>query len=96
MAFSLERSLVGLFGGDAEATNFSAHLAWSLVSGLVGFRVYGHVGAVVGASLWCSYTLINEFFLHVPEGTRELTLNLCSRLIPAGGVLIWSLTRILW
>lgn len=92
---SLERFAAGLFAGDQEAVNFSAHVAWSLVFSLGGHAVGGSLGLIVGAGTWILYSLVNEFLLHGPEGSRERTLNLISRLSPSGLLLILALVR-LW
>lgn len=89
--FSLERFAARLFTGDQEAVNFSAHVAWSLVFALGGHALGGALGLIIGAAVWILYSLLNEFLLHGPEGSRERKLNLISRLVPSGALLILAL-----
>lgn len=80
---SFERWLVSLFGSDAEATNFSAHAAWSALFPLVGYALRGMELAAIMALTWVFYSVVNEGFMHQAEEARELALNLFSRLVPA-------------
>jgi hypothetical protein len=81
---SPEVLLTRLFASDAEATNFSAHMAWGGGIPAVCYA-FSHDGvrkrnAAICGGAWAAYSLVNEFALHQPEGGRERALNLSSRL----------------
>ena len=89
---SVESWAGGLFSGDAEATNFSAHVAWSAAVPLAGYAIGGKRGALIAGGGWLAYSLVNEFALHGPEDARERRLNLVSRLVPCALVMLWQMT----
>jgi len=82
-AWSPERVLSGGFRSDAEATNVSAHAAWSVGLPLACGYAFGRDGLRACAIGWVGYSLLNEFALHGSESARERNLNLISRLGPA-------------
>jgi hypothetical protein len=85
---SPEKWVTGAFQSDAEATNFSAHAAWSLAMPLAGQAIDGRRGLWTFGLSWMGYSLAHEFLLHGPESARERHLNLISRLGPCALVLI--------
>lgn len=93
VAFSPERWATGFFNSDAEATNFSAHVGWSLAFPLAGAALAGRDGALYAGSGWVAYSLVNELALHGPEDARERRQNLVSRLIPCAVVLLVEVLR---
>jgi len=84
---SLERWLVSMFQSDAEATNFSAHVAWSLLVPLIGYAIGGRKHGLQLGAIWIAYSLFNELLLHGPTDVREFALNLISRLVPSAVVM---------
>jgi hypothetical protein len=75
------------FQSDAEATNFSAHVGWSLAFPLAGLALAGQLGMYLAAALWVSFAFVNEIVFHGPTSTREWALDLVSRLLPCMVVL---------
>src|SRR5436853_7269417 len=92
-ALSLEANLTGIFASDAEAVNFSAHAAWSVAAPLAGQALFGRAGLWSFGASWMTYSLVNEFALHGPEGERERNLNLVSRPGPSAVTLLLDLLR---
>lgn len=92
-SFSPERGAAGLFDGQQEATNFSAHVAWSLALPLAGSAVADKRGAFIAGGAWLTYSLVNEFVFHGPEDARERRLNLVSRLVPCAIVMLVTALR---
>lgn len=91
--FSIERSVNHLFRSDAEATNFGAHVGWSLLLPVGGYVAADRPGLYVAGSAWLTYSIVNEFAMHGPEGSRERALDLVSRLVPCATVMIWTALR---
>jgi hypothetical protein len=77
-----------VFQSDAEATNFTAHVGWSLAVPLAGKAIDGKRGMLIAGGSWIAFSLVNEFVLHGPEDARERRLNLLSRLLPCAGVML--------
>ena len=92
-ALSIERAVSSVFASDAEATNFSAHVGFSLALPLAGYAVDGRRGMYVAGGAWLAYSLVNEFALHGPEDSRERNLDLISRILPCAAVMLISLFR---
>jgi hypothetical protein len=82
-----------IFRSDAEATNFGAHVGWSLLLPLTGYVAADPPGIYAAGGAWLTYSLVNESAMHGPEGGRERTLDLVSRLVPCGAVMIWTAVR---
>jgi hypothetical protein len=92
-ALSIERAASGIFQSDREATNFSAHVGWSLAIPLAGRAIDGRRGEWIAGGTWLAYSLVNEIALHGPEDARERRLNLVSRLVPCAVLLFIDLWR---
>jgi hypothetical protein len=90
---SPEKWVAQIFASDAEATNFSAHVGWSVALVLAGAALFGRRGLWAAGVAWLAYSLVNELFLHGPTGARELRLDLVSRLVPCVLVLAIDLWR---
>lgn len=78
---SPEQWLRSLFASDQEATNFSAHFAWSTMLPLLGFLIHGPIVAILFAGLWISYSILNEVIWHGQTEEREFLLDMVSRII---------------
>lgn len=81
---SPEQWLRSLFASDQEATNFSAHFAWSTMLPLIGFLIHGPIMAIFFASGWIMYSCLNEVLWHGLTGEREYILDMLSRIGPSG------------
>jgi hypothetical protein len=92
-AFSIERSVDSVFSSDAEATNFGAHVGWSLALPFTGYAVADRRGLYAAGGAWLTYSLLNEFVMHGPESAHERELDLMSRLVPCAAVMIWTAVR---
>lgn len=91
-ASGLEGAVSSVFASNQEATNFSAHAAWSLAVPLAGHAAFDKKGALVLGGAWVAYSLANEAF-HPPESARERNLNLVGRLVPCALVMLWEAFR---
>ena len=92
-ALSVERAVSSVFANDAEATNASAHAAWSIALPLAGYAVDGRRGLYIAGGAWLAYSLVNEFALHGPEDSRERNLDLLSRILPCAAILLFDIVR---
>jgi hypothetical protein len=92
-SISPEHIASAIFASDREATNFSAHVAWSITLPLAGYAADGNHGLYIAGGAWLAYSLVNEYAMHGPEGARERRLDLLSRLVPCAAVIVWRALR---
>ena len=91
LAFTPWRAWDSAFRNDREATNFSAHVGWSLAIPLAGHAIGGKRGALIAGGAWMAATLVNELALHGPTPPRERNQDLLSALLPCALVMLWEL-----
>jgi hypothetical protein len=90
---SIEKWASGAFANQQEATNFSAHVGWSLALPLAGYAVADRKGLYVAGGAWLAYSLVNEFAMHGPENAHARRLDPISRLVPCTAVMLWTVVR---